>query len=114
MTLSSFFVAATPSHSCTHTVILCPQLSLVNGIIFKTSNTVSSQAFHQCNVGFQLNGLSVRECLTTGQWSGEMPTCIRKFGITYNTTSYSFCAQLLCKLKTDRTNLYHVNLYHAI
>lgn len=62
----------------THTVILCPQLLLVNGMIIMTSNTVGSQAFHQCNPGFQLSGLSIRECTTSGQWSGAEPTCTRK------------------------------------
>ena len=76
---SHAYVATTPpSHSCTHTVILCPQLLLVNGMIIMTSNTVGSQAFHQCNPGFSLSGLSIRECTNSGQWSGAEPTCTRK------------------------------------
>lgn len=67
------------SHSCTLAVILCPQLSIVNGMIIMTSNTVGSLAFYQCNLGFEVSGLTVRECTADsgeGQWSGEEPTCI--------------------------------------
>ena len=47
-------------------------------MIIMTSNVVGSQAFYYCDAGFQLNGLAIRECTTSGEWSGAEPTCTRQ------------------------------------
>ena len=66
------------THTHTTPVIICPPLSLVNGVVFMTSDTVGSQAIHSCNEGFTLVGDTLRECLTSGLWSKDPPTCARK------------------------------------
>ncbi|XP_064382161.1 sushi, von Willebrand factor type A, EGF and pentraxin domain-containing protein 1-like [Halichondria panicea] len=56
--------------------IKCPLLSpIVNAKITGTGLGVGSTATHECFDGFVLVGVSVRKCLTTGQWSGEEPFC---------------------------------------
>ncbi len=50
----------------------------MNAKITGTGLGVGSTATHECFDGFVLVGVSVRKCLTTGQWSGEEPFCKRK------------------------------------
>ena len=49
-----------------------------NGSTTVTSDTVGSIARHFCDEGFNLEGLSQRECLANGSWSGSLPTCKSK------------------------------------
>ena len=49
-----------------------------NGSTTVTSDTVGSIAEHFCDEGFNLEGVSQRECLANGSWSDSLPTCVRK------------------------------------
>lgn len=69
------------------TVILCPELFLINGRVIKPSLTVGSLAVHQCNSGFTLTGVITRQCQRSGEWSETPPTCTRKL---------YYCIILLC------------------
>ena len=58
-------------------VIDCGTLSApVNGVIELGDGTEEGAiAKYGCDVGYLLNGSSVRECLMSGQWSSEQPSC---------------------------------------
>ena len=60
-------------------VILCGNPGTPgNGSTTLKSDTVGPIANHFCNTGFILVGLSQRECLSNGSWSGPLPTCVSK------------------------------------
>ncbi|XP_064624477.1 CUB and sushi domain-containing protein 3-like [Lineus longissimus] len=47
-----------------------------NGSMYMSDgDRMNSKATYNCDDDYQLNGNSVRECLSTGTWSGETPTC---------------------------------------
>ena len=48
------------------------------GSVTLTGNRVGAYANYECDFGFQLSGDSQRVCLSSGAWSGEAPTCVRK------------------------------------
>ena len=50
-----------------------------NGSVNIRSTTYDSVANYSCNVGYALNGESLRTCLTSGEWSGTEPTCSGSF-----------------------------------
>ena len=69
-----------------HLAILCPVLDDPQyGAVETTDNRVGDVANYECNFGFSLEGDEQRECLISGDWSGEEPSCVRKFLI--NVTS---------------------------
>ena len=66
----------------THTAIgitECPQLqNPANGQVSVSGTTVGSTATYTCNTGFVIARQSTRQCLESGQWSGQAPTCSRE------------------------------------
>ena len=46
-----------------------------NGRVDLSGTTVGSIATYTCTPGFQLNGQQTRQCLVSGSWSGQEPTC---------------------------------------
>ena len=57
----------------------CPQLqNPANGQVSVSGTTVGSTATYTCNSGFVIEGESTRQCLGSGQWSGQAPTCARE------------------------------------
>ena len=78
----------------------CPVLDdLANGRIEYSPDTepgfdVGTNATHICNDGFVLNGNEVRECLETGEWSEEPPTCERKMVIHITVLATASCSNI--------------------
>lgn len=61
------------------TAILCPNLpSPKYGSVTLTGLQVESIAIYECDSGFVLVGASTRDCLSSGDWSGEAPFCERE------------------------------------
>lgn len=58
----------------------CPSLSSPsNGnIALSSGNFVGSTALYSCNSGYKATFASTRYCQADGQWSGGVPSCIRK------------------------------------
>ena len=46
-----------------------------NGVVFYSSTTLDSVATYSCRCGFQLDGSSIRRCLSSGLWSGNNTQC---------------------------------------
>ena len=46
-----------------------------NGVVFYSSTTLDSVATYSCRCGFQLEGSSIRRCLSNGLWSGNNTQC---------------------------------------
>ena len=58
----------------------CPVLfDIANGEVEFSSRTPGSTATYTCNFGFVLQGDEQRVCMENETWSGEPPTCLRKF-----------------------------------
>ena len=66
--------------SFNHTAVDCGHLfSPANGYVNLAGGTVFGDiAMYSCYTGYRLSGTSNRECLYTGSWSGNAPTCNRK------------------------------------
>ena len=79
LTLVSVFLVCSSdcSTSYTYHTVLCPSLSLTNGMISYSDPTlgVGSVATHCCDTGYTLNGGSTRSCQRDGSWSGSDPSC---------------------------------------
>ena len=73
-------IAHMHTHTHTHTAFMCPQLDPpTNGTLSLTNGTfIDSQAFYDCENGFQLVGDAMRVC-GAGGWTGNDPACIRKW-----------------------------------
>ena len=52
-----------------------------NGVVQVSNTTFGAAATYDCNVGFILEGVDVRFCIETGEWSDEEPVCARKYDI---------------------------------
>lgn len=60
--------------------ILCPALSHPpNGEVLHSNRRPSSVAAYKCDRYYKLVGVSERECLADGTWSGSNPMCESKF-----------------------------------
>lgn len=46
-----------------------------NGMKWLQSTTLGSYVKYKCLEGFQIKGYAYRKCLSTGVWSGTLPTC---------------------------------------
>ncbi len=60
---------------------MCPRLANPNnGNVLLVGLTVGSRATYFCHPGFNIRRTDIifRECLSSGEWSGEEPLCIRK------------------------------------
>lgn len=54
------------------------------GYVYHTGTTYGSIAYYSCYYGYELVGYGTRDCLSTGQWSGQDPQCVSsKKGIEY-------------------------------
>ena len=51
---------------------------LPNGIIIKRGKKAGESVVFKCKKGYELEGSSVRVCLSSGSWSGIMPKCKSK------------------------------------
>ena len=52
-----------------------PLLSPVNGDVTLTGTEVGDTATYKCNFGFILEGDRFRVCESSGDWSGQAPSC---------------------------------------
>lgn len=60
-------------------VISCGELPTPpNGNKIGTQTSYSSTAIFTCDAGFMLVGSAVRECLSSGLWSGSETRCLGK------------------------------------
>ena len=60
--------------------VVCPSLpDPANGRVSLSGTTAGSTATYSCDRGFGLVGFSTRICQASGEWSGEEPTCERKY-----------------------------------
>ena len=72
------FLLFTALHTCTHTVIQCPELSIKNGevTITPTNRTVNSTAEYTCEKDYKLDKRDAkRTCQDDGTWSGQTLEC---------------------------------------
>ena len=46
-----------------------------NGRVTQTGITYGQRATYTCNTGYYREGSSTRTCLSTGAWSGSVPSC---------------------------------------
>ena len=61
------------------TLARCPILiDPANGRVSVTGNSPGDMAVYTCDPDYDLVGVSVRQCGSNGEWSGEAPMCIRK------------------------------------
>ena len=69
------------STSYSYPTVVCPSLSLTNGMITYSDPTLgeNSVATHSCDTGYTFNGGSTRTCQSDGTWSGSTPICESKF-----------------------------------
>ena len=56
----------------------CPTVQLNYGEVKISGTKVGDIAQLGCLTGFLLSGSQELQCLTTGNWSGNKPECIRK------------------------------------
>ena len=79
LTLVSVFIVCSGDYSTSYSypTVVCPSLSLTNGMISYSDPTlgVGSVATHSCDPGYTLNGGNTRSCQSDGSWSGSDPTC---------------------------------------
>ena len=64
------------------TVTECPDLSNMTSDYIRadvSGRTVGSQATFSCPTGYGLRGDDTLECLDTGQWSADVPSCEGKY-----------------------------------
>ena len=68
---------------CTAFIVKCAKLSNPKyGRVSLSGLRAGSSAYYQCSAGFLLVGQSTRICLPSGRWSGEAPTCRRKYYVS--------------------------------
>ena len=55
--------------------VCSPLIAPANGDVIVTGLTLGSQAMYSCDAGYELVGLTIRECSVDGIWSGREPFC---------------------------------------
>ncbi|XP_052771199.1 scavenger receptor cysteine-rich domain superfamily protein-like [Mya arenaria] len=98
-------------------ITTCPEIeTLINGFIDEPwSRTFGSTVTFQCSVGFLLVGEMSINCESSGEWSTDFPTCVKKSPIggvcvdkNYCLAPNAECDEGVCSCKTgvydDRTN----------
>ena len=59
-----------------YTVLECEDLaSPANGQVTLNGTAFGSIAIYSCDDGYVLNGNEMRICQSSGEWSGDEPTC---------------------------------------
>ena len=85
LTLVSVFIGSSDdcSASYSYPTVVCPSLSLVNGIVSYSDPTLGedSVATHSCDPGYTLNGGSTRTCQSGGTWKGSALACKGTLGL---------------------------------
>lgn len=72
-------ITVSPSSCFNPQVISCGELPIPpNGNKIGTQLTYGSTAIFTCDLGFMLVGSAVRECLSSGLWSGTETRCLGK------------------------------------
>ena len=69
------------THICSAGII-CPILNQPQNarvVTYTNNRYVGAIASYSCNAGFRRQGTSTRECMQSGQWSEDEPSCVRKF-----------------------------------
>ncbi|XP_019857184.1 PREDICTED: uncharacterized protein LOC100638611 isoform X7 [Amphimedon queenslandica] len=72
------------------------------------SRSYNSTATYSCEDGYSLTGVSIRTCLSSGNWSGDPPSCeivhcselivdSEELSVSYNSTSYNSTATYSCE-----------------
>ena len=74
------YVARLKSHGCIifniALAVNCGNLpNITSGQVMYTTTTYMSTAMYSCATGYDLIGVSLRECTAAGVWSGGEPTC---------------------------------------
>ena len=89
----------------------CPELfDIPNGEVEFSSRTPGSTATYTCDFGFVLQGDEQRVCMENETWSGEPPTCFRKFKflsyypIFHSYSLFLFSAETTCPDLPNPTN----------
>ena len=55
-----------------------------NGTVTASQTTFGQVATYECNMGYKMQGISIRTCQPDGFWSVKEPTCLPKgTGIVY-------------------------------
>ena len=69
------------THTHTNIGIDCgPLPDIANGrVVIAPDTRLSSTATYSCNPGFNLVGAATRRCQANGEWSGQEPSCERKY-----------------------------------
>ena len=63
----------------------CSLPNVEDGAVILSGSSVGDLAEYKCVQGFNLVGVKLRQCLTSGQWSGVDPRCYSKEINTCNT-----------------------------
>lgn len=80
------------------TVISCGDLpGPPNGKKIGTQMTFGATAIFMCDAGFMLVGSTVRECLSSGLWSGQETRCLGKTTNSFPTFLLSVCVCVCVK-----------------
>ena len=58
---------------------MCDRLeNIANGRVILSGTFVGAVANYSCDLGYTLDGNVLRECQSSGQWTGSEPTCNSK------------------------------------
>ena len=82
----------------------CGQLDApANGRVVTPSGTApGSVAQYECNIGYKIEGLSTRLCLSTGIWVPEAPYCRSR----HHTHAVSHVCFSYCSVHKDTLTIY--------
>ncbi|XP_019857190.1 PREDICTED: uncharacterized protein LOC100638611 isoform X13 [Amphimedon queenslandica] len=89
--------------NCSKLIVDSEELS-----VFYNSTSYNSTATYSCVSGFNLAGVAERTCLSSGNWSGDPPSCeivncselivdSEELSVSYNSTSYNSTATYSCE-----------------